>query len=373
MTPLHEDWQMLVDLFPSDWQFLAKNTFAVERLRGFDSVENLFRTVLMHVGAGWSLRETVVHAKIAGIAEVSDVTLMNRLRQSETWLRRLCEELFQENEVRLDPVLKGRPVRVVDGTIIREPGKTGSQWRLHYSLRLPSLECAYFQLTPTHGKHTGEKLGRFQAQSGEVLLADAGYCHPPGIAAVVSRGADIIVRLSPSSMPLLDEQGESFPLAARLRSLRSTRRVGDWAVKLRCGDGIVEGRVCAVRKSKQAIQRAERRIAQKQQRRRIGAGTQARKYACHIIVFTTLPSSVAADLVMESYRRRWQIELTFKRLKSIAGLGHLPKQNDQSSRAWLYGKLFVALLSEKLARIGRAISPWGYHLPGAATGRQPMA
>lgn len=46
------------------------------------------------------------------------------------------------------------------------------------------------------------------------------------------------------------------------------------------------------------------------------------------------------------------------RLKSIVRLGHVPKQDDQSSRAWLYGKLFVALLTQKLARVGSAVSPW---------------
>jgi len=373
MTPLDEDWQILVALFPSDWQLLARNTFAVARLRGFDSVENLFRTVLLHVGCGWSLRETAVHASIAGIAEVSDVTLLNRLRQSESWLRQLCAELFQENEVRLEPVIAGRRVRVVDGTLIKEPGRTGSQWRLHYSLQLPSLECDYFELTPARGKSTGEKLGRFQTQPGELLLADAGYGHPPGIAAVVRRGADVIVRLSPASMPLLDEQGQPFPLAARLQTLRRTGAVGDWPVQLRCPDRIVPGRLCALRKSRQAIERAQRRIARRQQQHKIGKGSEARKYARHIVVFTTLSSAVAAEAVLESYRRRWQIELTFKRLKSIARLGHLPKHNDRSSRAWLYGKLFVALLSQKLARIGRAVSPWGYHLPGTPSHPQPGA
>jgi Transposase DDE domain len=57
---------------------------------------------------------------------------------------------------------------------------------------------------------------------------------------------------------------------------------------------------------------------------------------------------------------RWQIELVFKRLKSLAQLGHVPKYDDRSSRAWVYGKLLVALLTQKLIRIGRTISPWGY-------------
>ncbi len=57
-----------------------------------------------------------------------------------------------------------------------------------------------------------------------------------------------------------------------------------------------------------------------------------------------------------------EIELVFKRLKSLAQLGHLPKHDDRSSRAWLYGKLLVTLLTLKLIRIGRDISPSGYPL-----------
>ena len=81
------------------------------------------------------------------------------------------------------------------------------------------------------------------------------------------------------------------------------------------------------------------------------------------MVFTTLPASqMATAEVLETYRFRWQIELVFKRLKSLLAVGHLPKYDEQSSRAWLYAKLFVALLTQKLVRLGATLSPWGYDL-----------
>src|SRR5208337_4721991 len=121
--------------------------------------------------------------------------------------------------------------------------------------------------------------------------------------------------------------------------------------------------VCAIRKSQEAIDRAQRRLTLKQQSgKSVGAAT--RKYAEYVLVFTTLPDTEATvDKVLEAYRLRWQIELTFKRLKLIAQIGHVPKHDQQSSRAWLYGKLLVALLSQRLARVGKTISPWGYLLP----------
>ena len=52
-------------------------------------------------------------------------------------------------------------------------------------------------------------------------------------------------------------------------------------------------------------------------------------------------------------------ELFFRRFKSLAQLGHLPEQDDESAKAWLYGKLLVALLVEKLIGHALAVSPWG--------------
>jgi len=367
MTSVREHWPVLVALFPPHWQDIGRYTGAVTRLRGFDSVENVLRTVLLHVGRGWSLRETAVQAKLAGIADVSDVTLLNRLRQSESWLRLLCERLFQENGVSLQPALQGQPVRILDATTVKAPGKTGSQWRLHYSLRLPTLECDYFEVTAARGSNAGEKLGRFSLHAGELILADAGYSHPPGIAAVVKQGANVCVRLNPASVPLLDEHGHAFALLHRLKALKRPGQVADWPVQVVCGTQLIVGRLCAVRKSNTAIERAQYKLKRKQQQHKNSGTVATRTYARYVLVFTTLSREVASSrTVLECYRLRWQIELTFKRLKSIVQLGHLPKQNDQSSRAWLYGKLFVALLTQKLMRLGSTISPWGYHLPEQA-------
>ena len=82
-----------------------------------------------------------------------------------------------------------------------------------------------------------------------------------------------------------------------------------------------------------------------------------------MIVFTTLPAKdFPGAEVLQWYRLRWQVELVFKRFKSLAQLGRLPKHDDQSAKAWLYGKLLVALLGEKLIDHALAVSPWGYHL-----------
>jgi len=370
MSTLREDWQVLRALFPAEWEQLGRRSGAVQRLRGFASVENLLRTLLLHVGCGWSLRETAVHAKLADLASVSDVTLLNRLRQSEDWLRQLCQALWKENGVDLQPTLWGREVRVVDATTVKEPGRTGGQWRIHYSLRLPTLECDHFELTAAQGAHSGERLGRFRYRPGELILGDAGYSHPAGVAAVRQQQAHVCVRLNPYAMPLFDRGGHPLGLLQKLSDeLRRAGQVGQWLAWIEADGKRLAGRVCALRKSVAAIERAQRQLREKHPQ----ASLATQQYACYVLVFTTLPSEEAsAQQVLECYRLRWQIELTFKRLKSIAQLGHVPKQDDHSTRAWLYGKLFVALLAQKLVHVGKTISPWGYCLP-KETHPQPLA
>src|ERR1035441_1804942 len=97
MAPLDENWKLLLDLLPTGWEQEAVLSGASERLRGFSSISDLLRTLLLHVGNGYALRETVVRAKAAGIAEVSDVALMKRLQKAEEWFRRLCVSLLEES------------------------------------------------------------------------------------------------------------------------------------------------------------------------------------------------------------------------------------------------------------------------------------
>ena len=68
----------------------------------------------------------------------------------------------------------------------------------------------------------------------------------------------------------------------------------------------------------------------------------------YVVVATSLDDGISAADIMELYRYRWQVELYFKRLKSILGLGELPKKSEDSIFSWLNGKLMIALLIEKM-------------------------
>jgi len=230
MHPLDEDWNLLLSLLPAEWQNQAVLSGAVERLRGFPSIAALLRTLLLHVGNGYSLRETVVRAKAAGLADVSDVALLTRLRKAEDWLHGLCVSLLRETGWEMPLETRGFNVRALDGTLVKEPGRSGSLWRIHYSVRIPSLVCDHFELTATKGAGTGEKLERFAGNPGDLVLADRGFCKPGGIAALDGHGAAVIVRLNTSSLPLFRQDHSRFALAEQIATLTETGKQGEWPV-----------------------------------------------------------------------------------------------------------------------------------------------
>ena len=125
----------------------------------------------------------------------------------------------------------------------------------------------------------------------------------------------------------------------------------------------IPARICTIKKSQQAIAEAHRKLKRKASKNGIKLQPRTLRYAEYVMVITTFDKTTYPPKVaLEWYRLRWQIELVFKRFKQIAKLGHLPKKDDESSVAWLYGKLFVALLTEKSIAHARDFSPWGFDL-----------
>lgn len=361
---MEEDWSLLLSFFPNNWIELAGQTDALKKLRKDKDVENYLRTLLLHIGCGYSLRDTATRAKVAGLANISDVALLGRLKKAKNWLHSLCVNLFQEQSIGLSDTRNAFQVRLFDATNVKEPGPTGSLWRIHYSVQLPSLACDFFKLTPTKGRGTGESFFQYSIKAGDYIIADRGYSTASGIHHVVAKNAHVIVRVNTSSLPIWDKQQQPVELLRFLEPVTKPGAIKSMKVLIpNRKQSTVEGRLCVVRKSNAAIELAHKKIKTNASKKGTKIKPETLEYAKYVMVFSTFPENCFSDFdILNWYRCRWQVELVFKRFKSIAQLGHLPKHSDDSSKAWLYGKLFVALVTNKLINYATSFSPWGYIL-----------
>ena len=339
------DWSAVLAYLPDDWEEMARKLGAFTRARGFSSPEALLRTLFIHLAEGCSLRETAVRAKRGEIAEVSDVAILKRLRTSEDWLHYLATSLI---------AFKGEPTSrfrlcAVDATVITEPGSTGTDWRLHYMLEMPSLTCRHFELTDVRG---GESFSRFPIQAGDLLVGDRGYAGIAAIESVQEKGGDVIVRIPPHGCGRQTPDGKQFDLLSQAADM-SEGEERSWPVVMKNKAGAkTSGRVCVYRLDAQSANAALRKARHESSRKQHVIRPATIESCKYVVLFTTVAQEeLPLGDVFSMYRLRWQIELAFKRLKSLMGFGHLPKHDPVSCRAWLYGKLLVGLLVESMIRI----------------------
>ena len=363
VTLMEEEWAILAAFLPEGWRELASETGAMQRARGKSrSPDTLLQVLLLHVATGLSLKQAAARAKVQGLATISDVALLKRLRSADAWLGELARRMFETSPFggAGPQVPPGRQVRAIDATTVVEPGATGTDWRIHYAIRLPEMRCDFYEVTDQMG---GETYKRLPVNRGDILLADRGYAHRARVAHVLRHHGDVIVRLNSTNFPLLDATHETaFTLLPHLRRLRG-HQPGDWAVRFVADGERWNARLCAIRKSRQAAERAQTKIRQDAAKRQRQLRPETLEAAEYIYVLTTLPTDVVDERgVLDLYRARWQIERCFKRLKSLFRLGHVPKRHDVSAHAWIEGKLLTVLLIERLLREARLFSPWGFAL-----------
>jgi hypothetical protein len=359
-----DDWQVLMKFLPAGWQDAAKESGALTRCRKFANPEVLLRTLLIHLAGGCSLRETAVRARQGNIAAISDVALLKRLQASGEWLRGMAVGVMEAWFQKQPAVVLGQTfrIRVIDGSTVQEPGATGSTWRIHYAIDLPSLYCDEMYVT---SPRIGESFRRFTVHPGDLFMGDRNFGRRADIRHVIEGKGQVLVRINLTNLPLAGKDGTPFPLLAHLRTLKKTDP-GDWDVWVPYEDMLLPGRVCALKKSKEAAERSRHKALKENSRKGHAVKPETLEAAEYVLVFTTLPRTFSAARALEMYRGRWQIELAFKRLKSIIGLGHLRKTDIRGARAWLHGKLLVAFLVEALIAGGERFFPWGYPLSSAS-------
>lgn len=358
---LAEEWGVITRFLPEGWRELARTTGALQRARQVRSADVLLRLVFLYAASGLSLQQAVARARIAGLARLTDVALMKRVRSAGPWLRSLAEGVFASSAQRpsLKTVPAGRRLRIVDATHVKVSGSSGTDWRLHYVLGLPSLTCDFAEVTDASG---GETYKRVPVQAGDIILGDRGYCHREGVAHVVDCGGDVVVRLNGTNFPLLDEKGEPLDLVATIRSLTG-HAPGAWPVWFQAGGRRYAARLCAVRRTAMAAACAKEHLLRIARKKGKTVRDETLELAEYIFVLATpgLNAPSAAE-VLEFYRARWQVELGFKRLKSLFDAGSAPSKDPDAVRSWIYAKLLAVLLIERLGEESRLFSPWGFPL-----------
>jgi len=336
-----------------DLDRLALETQAIQRKRELVGGVALLRIALARGPGGLSLRQTAAWASMQGIADLSNPGVKYRLDQATEFLAVLVERLLASKAQGEELRGPGRTLHLADGTSVSKPGSAGTDWRVHGVFDLGRGGFSHLELTDQHG---AEALERGAPHRGEIRIGDRNYAR----AAVLRRfraqsggNADFIVRLGWNALQLTTPAGKPFDLVDYLQCLPPDPDPHE--VNLRASVGRDEPalavRLIMQRKTPEAAEAT--RVALRRTAARKGKVLDPRSLiaADFMILATSLPKNgYSGKAVLAAYRLRWQIELAFKRLKSLLHIDRLPTWTERGSRSWLQAHLILALLCDDLSQ-----------------------
>jgi len=362
-TVLEYQWPYLASFLasPEVIEQSARDFGALRRKRRVASASELLRLALAYGFCGLSLRQTAAWAEACGVASLSDVALLKRLRSASDWLGHLLAVKLGE---RASPPSSSRRLRIIDATSVSGPASAGTDWRVHLGFQLAGQSIDHIEVTDAKGD---ESFRRFVFQPGDLILADRGYAHRQGLFRVLQAGADFVIRVPWSNLPLRHLDREPLELFGFLRGLPEAQ-AGDCDVEVKPDPRrqlpAFPARLVAVRKSEAAAEQTRRKLTRKAVKRGSLPDPRSLESAAYVILLTSLKASeLPAVQVLDLYRFRWQVEVAFKRLKGLLELGEMPAQDPSLARTILSSKLLAALLLDDFTSAFLSFSPWGFRLP----------
>jgi hypothetical protein len=350
---VNDDWEFISQFLPSNLDELAKSSGAVVRWRNIKNGNELVRLNLAYVVEDLSLRSTAAWSAHSELAEMKDTSVLHRLRHSVPLLEIVLAHLLNFR-VRGESA-EGPTMKLNDATVISIPGSKGTDWRIHavynpITARLSSIEVTDFK--------GGESLGRHPYQPGDVVIGDRGLAHARGIHAVDADGAYSLLRMHWQNIRLTDEANQ--PL--ELNDILARAKLGDTGtiISVPLKTKMVRARLIVRPQPPAATEKARANLRRNAAKKGRTPSDLALRLAGYFCVLTTIPVELASDeVILELYRIRWQIELFFKRCKSLLRLDHLRADDPQLVKSYCLCKLIEVVLIELLAGEGKFFSPWG--------------
>jgi hypothetical protein len=336
-----------------DLNALARQTNAIERKREIDSGENLLRLALARGPGGLSLSQTAAWATMLGLAKMSDPGVKYRLDKAVEFLDAVMTSQLEDRTPGAAVHWTGRSLRLSDGSCLREPGAKATSWRLHGVYDLGRGGFSHLELSDQHG---GETIERGAAAPGEIRIGDRGFARAPSLHRFRRQSAnkaDYIVRVGWVAFSLRDQDGAGFDLIAHLRQLPADTKPHEIQVLARVSapEPPLPLRLIIQRKTPEAAETARAKLRREASHRQKTLDPRSMVAAEFIILGTSLPAEdYPAEQVLAVYRLRWQIELAFKRLKSLLHIDRLPTRTERASRSWLTAHLIMALLCDDISQ-----------------------
>jgi hypothetical protein len=194
----------------------------------------------------------------------------------------------------------------------------------------------------------GESLTRWQFEANEICLADRCYGVLRSLGVLLGACAHFVIRIGWQNLPMQDREGRPFSVRDWLQAQSSdpAAQPAQTRVWVRTPQGRFPIRLMARAIPPEKAERLRQNMQAEAKRKHRHLDERSLLAAGFVMVVSNLPDlNWSAAQILDLYRFRWQVELVFKRLKSLLTLDHLRVTVDPNlAQTYLLTKILVALL-----------------------------
>ena len=331
---------------PRGWEEKAKEKKALVRGREIKTAAELLELNMLYLTSGGSFGVTSALLNLTTKVRMSKKAVYTRIQNSGEWLKWMAQEMCLQNEFSMPkPDWLERNVVAIDASDVALKGSVQSNYRLHCAFDIFACEYRTIEITDIR---TGEKLTNHTINANDIVLADRVYGTIAGMEHVRENEGDFILRYRTKAFKIYDAQGKQINLLEELENLKELESTSIYGYYY-SGGRKETVRIVAMKKDKDAINTAQRKMTRKMNKQRGSRPSdEALKLNEYIVLATSL--DYTESQILELYRARWQIEKVFHTLKSMYDFGDVPSKKEETVMAWFYGKLFLAILSETILK-----------------------
>lgn len=286
----------------------------IKRKRVVKSCSVLFQATILYIVEKLSFQRLSDVMAIKYKVSMSDTSWKKQISKVAPVIYGIMMEfLNSKSQTNKNTILGYSSVYALDATDITLEGKKGTILRAHTEYDI-SGQASFKALIADI--HTGESAKLFSVKANSLYFADRAYGKTPQMGYMIENNADFVFRFSPSHVKMFSDakciQQIDFSLL-----LSAKDQISSFECFFKDKKRIRKIRVIISPIPKDKAETAVKKAKRKSNKKQYKISAKTLVYAQYLFLATSLSDDYSNQDIISAYRNRWQIELHFKRSKSL--------------------------------------------------------
>ncbi len=258
---------------------------------------------------------------------------------------KITEPFFHAADIILNSTVQSKEIYAIDATNFSSQGSKGTVMRVHTKFSLSNCINSKAIITD---EHTAESLCLFKVKPNALYIADRAYGKSKQLSYLYENHADFLIRISPNLIQLYTSANCTKRID--FKSLMHKKKFSKTCF-FKFNGVCKKVRLIGVMIPEEKHTAAEKKVRRISQRKQNKISISTIEYSKWMFLITSLNRNFKTDNLIKMYLDRWQIELLFKRSKTLLNFHKIRRSSCSYRTSVVYAWMGLAMLLSKLQLI----------------------